>query len=143
MDRWDAAAARLAGETLLPCAEVAKLSPAVRGARCRGDTLTRWILRGKDGVYLDGVRATWRGWHTSREAWTRFWAELSRRCESRAGRRERAAGPSDASRAEQEGAAALREEVRRRLAMRGKQRVRGTMPTISFPGTPVRAAECL
>lgn len=76
-DRWTEAVARLSSESLITTAEAAKLVRSTSGATSPG-TVTRWIVHGKRGVFLDGMREAGKAWFTSREALARFWAALSR-----------------------------------------------------------------
>jgi hypothetical protein len=95
---WLACAERLhrdaaEGSPLVPASRLKALA-GVRDA----SAVTRWILRGKRGVYLDGVRSAGKGWLTTAAALARFQAALSAReagaappAESPAGRERRAA----------------------------------------------------
>jgi hypothetical protein len=76
-DRWTEAVARLSSESLITTAEAARLVRSTSGATSPG-TVTRWIVHGKRGVFLDGQREAGKAWFTSREALARFWAALSR-----------------------------------------------------------------
>lgn len=77
-DRWDESAGRLAAETLISVRDATKLIPPCGGRRCSPTTVRAWIIAGKSGVYLDGIRAAGAGWFTSADAIKRFWAQLSR-----------------------------------------------------------------
>lgn len=77
MDRWTEAVSRLMAETLISTADAAKLVRTTNGNTSPG-TVVRWIIYGKRGVFLDGMRESGKAWFTSREALARFWAALSR-----------------------------------------------------------------
>lgn len=79
MRDFEASAKRLAREDLLPVAHAARLIPTgTDRGHASASALVRWIIAGKGGVYLDGVRLG-RGWLTSREALMRFAAGVSAR----------------------------------------------------------------
>lgn len=75
------AATRLleSGEHLITIAEAAGKLPRVRGAKTSPATITRWIIIGKGGIRLDGVRLTGKTWWTSMAAIARFAAQMSER----------------------------------------------------------------
>lgn len=75
---FDAIAQRLAGEDLLTVAQAARHVPRLRGQRTAPSTLIRWIIHGKRGVYLDGIRLSGKTWWTSAAAVARFTAALTR-----------------------------------------------------------------
>lgn len=77
---WDAVAERVHGEKMMPVSRAAKLVPTNRGRRghASAEALVRWIINGKSGIYLDGVRCNGKTWWTSAEAIRRFMADLSR-----------------------------------------------------------------
>ena len=115
---WNAISSRLAREALLPIAQAARLIPTNRGERghTSASALCRWILHGKGGIYLDGVRMGG-GWLTSREALARFAAAIS-------GQREPAPSiPSDTERARR--AAAAMDRIRARRANEPRARSAG------------------
>jgi len=67
----------IATETLLPLSKAAKrVPPARNGKRCHESTILRWILKGTDGVKLEGIRLGGR-WLTSVEALQRFAERLT------------------------------------------------------------------
>jgi hypothetical protein len=76
---WQAIAERIQSEGPLPVSKAAKLVRAERGRRghCSSQTLLRWILSGKQGVFLDAYRMAGETWYTSEAALTRFAAQLS------------------------------------------------------------------
>jgi hypothetical protein len=59
--------ARLATETLITVYQAAQLFDQ----RCSARSLECFILRGKGGVHLDGIKVN-ETWHTSKEAVERF-----------------------------------------------------------------------
>ncbi len=67
----------LGNEKLLRLGEACTFIRATRGEQVRPATLVRWMLRGKQGVKLDGVKLGGKGWFTSREGLSRFAAALS------------------------------------------------------------------
>jgi hypothetical protein len=75
---FEAIAQRLAEEDLLTVAQAARHVPRLRGKRTSPSTLIRWIIHGKRGVYLDGVRLSGKTWWTSAAAVARFTAALTR-----------------------------------------------------------------
>jgi len=102
MRDWQQIAERLAADgPLVPLAEITGY-----GSR---SVLYRWIVNGKDGVHLDGVRIG-RGWKTTRAALVRFAAECSRVAVG--GRDVQASAPSgsDADRKRRAAAATLEME---------------------------------
>lgn len=85
MRNWSLIADRLARDgELISVAEAAKLIPAHRGkcSHASPTALQRWIVSGKNGVYLDGVKAG-RGWITTQAALLRFLVACSEDAESR------------------------------------------------------------
>ncbi len=72
-------AARLAAEKPITAAEAARMVPCNRNRRghCSAAAVVRWIVRGREGIHLDGLRGAGRSWTTSREALTRFFVALS------------------------------------------------------------------
>lgn len=74
---WSLIATRLEREQpYLTLAAAAKIIPSHRGKGTSQSTLRTWILRGRHGVFLDGVRGS-NGWLTTRDAITRFLTESS------------------------------------------------------------------
>lgn len=96
---FEACAKRLldGGEKLMPLGRACTFLSASRGEKVSPSALCRWILRGKEGVRLDGVRLNGGGWWTSREALSRFAAALSARVAGKALEPE-AATPSELER---------------------------------------------
>ena len=118
---WGAIAARILSEHYMPVSKLAKTVQAERGRRglSGGDdpgrrghvsasTLIRWIVSGKEGVYLDGVRLAGETWYSSSEALVRFTAALSERSALAA------SGGATSSRTENEAAGLDRMERARR-----------------------------
>jgi hypothetical protein len=72
-------AERLRREGLMPISRAAKLVQARRGRRghVSTSTLIRWIVKGKAGVFLDGILFADEGWWTSAAALWRFAAQLT------------------------------------------------------------------
>jgi len=100
---WSAVVARLDKEAKIKLAEAAKLVPCDRGRRGYASIalLVKWIVKGKRGAFLDGVRCgPGTTWFTSREAIRRFFAVLSEIEANRAGGIETAAdlSPSELER---------------------------------------------
>jgi len=75
---FEAIAQRLSREELLTVAQAARFVPRLRGQRTAPSTLIRWIIHGKRGVYLDGIRLSGKTWWTSAAAVARFTAALTR-----------------------------------------------------------------
>lgn len=73
---WLACAERLTRDAAegSPLVPVSRLRPA---AGAGPTALCRWILRGKRGVYLDGVRGPGKSWCSTALAVARFFAQLS------------------------------------------------------------------
>lgn len=74
------AAERVLKEGAMPLSEIAKKIPAARRGKLGHvsvGALTRWILEGKQGVYLDGARLTGPGWCSSLAAVARFSAQIA------------------------------------------------------------------
>ena len=83
MRNWQLIAARLERDgELLTTTQAAKLIPAHRGRRSHISTqcLVRWIVHGRHGIYLDGVK-TGAAWSTTRQAVIRFLAQCSEQAE--------------------------------------------------------------
>lgn len=79
MRNWQLIAARLERDgELLTTSQAAKLIPAHRGRRSHISTqcLVRWIVHGRHGIYLDGVK-TGAAWSTTKAAILRFLAACS------------------------------------------------------------------
>lgn len=80
---WTAIAERLQADAsgIVPVSKAARFVPTDRGRRgyCSANALVSWILRGKRGVFLDGLKGPGKSWWTSREAIARFLVELSAR----------------------------------------------------------------
>lgn len=79
MRNWLIIAERLQKDgPLISTCEAAKLIPCHRGRRTHASShaLNRWIVAGKGGVYLDGIKAG-RGWATTKQAILRFLAACS------------------------------------------------------------------
>jgi hypothetical protein len=76
---WEAIAIRIRAEGPIPVSQAAKSVKAERGRRghVSASTLVRWILNGKEGVFLDGIRLSGETWYTSEAALARFAAALS------------------------------------------------------------------
>src|SRR4051812_12272111 len=76
---WQRIAERITAEGPLAVSAAAKLVKAERGQRghCSASSLVRWIVAGKQGVFLDGVRMAGETWFTSKAALVRFSAQLS------------------------------------------------------------------
>lgn len=83
---FEAATRRLldGNEKLIPLGKACQFLNATRGQRVHTSSLSRWILRGKMGVRLDAIRMNGGGWWTSREALSRFAAQLSARAAGQA-----------------------------------------------------------
>ncbi len=78
----EAAAERVMAEGAEPLGRLAQRVPAARAGRGpRGHassyTLLRWVTRGRDGVFLDGVRMAGSGWYSSAKALVRFFAAIT------------------------------------------------------------------
>ncbi len=112
---WEAIAARLQEEGQIAVSKAARFVKAERGRRgyASASTLVRWIIKGKQGVRLEGVRGTGSTWYTSKQALARFQAKLS----------EVQAGES-AVVAEAVGPSTSEMERRRQGAMEGIRRIR-------------------
>lgn len=84
-EHYTAAARRMMGDGDRPAERLFSLTQAsafinrTRGDRVSPSTLWRWIYRGKQGVRLDALKLSGRGWLTSREAIARFAVALSAR----------------------------------------------------------------
>lgn len=79
---WNKIAARLIDEGPVPVSVAAKLLPASRQRKSgKGHAhpmmLIRWIMQGKRGVFLDGMRGPGKSWLTSKPAVARFMAALA------------------------------------------------------------------
>lgn len=78
---WTAIAERLQADAsgIVPVSKAARLVPTDRGRRgyCSANALVSWIVRGKRGVFLDGLKGPGKSWWTSKEAIARFLAALS------------------------------------------------------------------
>lgn len=87
---WQEIAIRLQAETLLRASQAARLVPSHgRRGHCSANAIINWITRGKNGIYLDGMRAAGKTWMTSKEALSRFFAQLSaKEAASRTGRKQ-------------------------------------------------------
>jgi hypothetical protein len=72
-----AVAERLMAEGLLSLVQAAALLPPVRGKRVATSSIFRWIVRGKHGVRLEGIRLHGGGWWTSKAALARFAAAVT------------------------------------------------------------------
>jgi hypothetical protein len=75
---WKEIATRLQAEQMLRVSQAARLVPSHgRRGYCSANALVAWIVKGKRGIFLDGVRAAGKTWWTSAEALARFLAALS------------------------------------------------------------------
>jgi hypothetical protein len=62
---------RVLSESVLTVSQARTEIASITGQRPEKSSVIRWILRGADGVYLDGCKLS-RDWLTSREAINRF-----------------------------------------------------------------------
>lgn len=67
---------RLIAEGLVSVGQVARKLPPGRGERRHPNTVTRWVVRGKRGVRLEGFFGPDGTWWTSWQALARFFAAL-------------------------------------------------------------------
>jgi hypothetical protein len=72
-----AIAERLISEGLVSLAEIAAMLPPVRGKKTSSSSVFRWIVHGKEGVKLEGIRLHGSGFWTSKPALARFASALT------------------------------------------------------------------